>query len=91
MYDKILTEKYEDAMSKFGATLAQGIIDAGGRNVTISLQSRSGYNNMSAIVGMALFTQFWYWYPLTHLLSLAFVPTAFVGLNKELKVRFSFL
>jgi hypothetical protein len=29
MYDKILTEKYEDALSKFGATLAQGIIDAG--------------------------------------------------------------
>lgn len=58
----------------------------GGRNVTISLQSRSGHSNMPAIVGMAVFTQFWYWFPLTHFLNLAFTPTAIIGLNKELKV-----
>ena len=70
----------------------QGIIDAGGRNVTISLQSRSGYENIPAIVGMALFTQFWYWYPLTHFLSLAFTPTGILGLNAALEVpRFQFV
>lgn len=41
---------------------------------------------------MALFTQFWYWYPLTHFLSLAFTPTGILGLNKDLEVpKFQFL
>ncbi|CAO3613493.1 unnamed protein product [Cunninghamella blakesleeana] len=85
LYEKIISDKHEDPMSKFGAVLAQGIIDAGGRNVTISLLSRSGNINMPAIVGMAVFTQFWYWHPLTHMLSLAFTPTAIIGLNKNLQ------
>ncbi|KAG1081862.1 hypothetical protein G6F42_022791 [Rhizopus arrhizus] len=47
---------------------------------------------MPAIVGMAVFTQFWYWYPLTHMLSLAFTPTAIIGLNKNLETpRFEFV
>ena len=54
--------------------------------MTISLQSRTGHTNMAAVVGLLVFTQFWYWYPLCHFLSLAFVPTALVALNKDLKV-----
>ncbi|SAM01373.1 hypothetical protein [Absidia glauca] len=92
LYAKIIGDKHEDPMSKFGAVLAQGIIDAGGRNVTISLVSRSGHANMPAIVGMAVFTQFWYWHPLTHMLSLSFTPTAIIGLNKNLQTpRFEFV
>ena len=40
-----------------GAIFAQGIIDAGGRNVTVCLQSRTGHTNMMAVVGMLIFTQ----------------------------------
>jgi 26S proteasome regulatory subunit N2 len=58
----------------------------GGRNVTISLQSRSGHSNMPAIVGVALFTQFWYWFPASHFLSLAFTPTAIIGVNADLNL-----
>lgn len=87
-YTKILSDKHEDAMAKFGAALSQGIIDAGGRNVTISMQNKSGSGNMPAIVGMALFQQFWYWFPLAHCLSLAFTPTAIIGINKDLAVSF---
>jgi 26S proteasome regulatory subunit N2 len=57
-----------------------------GRNVTISLKSGSGHINMLAVVGMAVFTQFWYWYPLIHFISLAFTPTAVIALDKDLKV-----
>ncbi|KAG8834158.1 proteasome regulatory particle base subunit [Serendipita sp. 399] len=85
LYAKIIGDKHEDPMARFGATLGQGLIDAGGRNVTISLQSRAGGQNMNAIIGMVLFCQFWYWYPLAHCVALAFESTAIIGLNQDLK------
>merc|ERR1719507_2236885 len=84
LYAKVISDKHEDVMAKFGAILAQGIIDAGGRNVTVSLQSRTGHTSMLGVVGMLIFTQYWYWFPLTHFLCLAFQPTAVIGLNSNL-------
>lgn len=86
LYTKVINDKHEDVMAKFGSIIAQGIIDAGGRNVTISLQSRTGHTNMAAVVGMMVFCQFWFWYPLTHFISLAFVPTSLVGLTSGLQM-----
>ncbi|XKL67270.1 hypothetical protein PGB90_010690 [Kerria lacca] len=86
LYAKVITDKHEDVMSKFGAILAQGIIDAGGRNVTISLESRTGHVNMKAVAGMMIFIQHWYWFPLAHCLALAFTPTAIIALNSKLKM-----
>lgn len=83
---KIITDKHDDVIAKFGAILAQGILDAGGRNMSVSLQTRNGQTDMSAVVGLLVFTQFWYWFPLSHFLSLAFQPTALIGLNQELKM-----
>merc|ERR1712064_110617 len=84
LYTKVISDKHEDVMAKFGAILAQGIIDSGGRNVTVSLQSRTGHTNMMAVVGMLVFTQYWYWFPLSHFLSLAFTPSCVIALNSEL-------
>ncbi|CAD7084957.1 unnamed protein product [Hermetia illucens] len=86
LYSEVITNKHEDVMAKYGAILAQGIIDAGGRNVTLSLQSRTGHTNLQAVVGMLVFTQYWYWFPLAHCLSLAFTPTCIIGLNSDLKM-----
>jgi 26S proteasome regulatory subunit N2 len=86
IFEKIISDKHEDSMAKFGAAISQGIIDAGGRNVTISLTSKSGSLNMMGIVGMVLFTQFWYWFPLAHLASLSFTTTAIIGVNDKLEV-----
>lgn len=86
LYHEVITNKHEDVMAKFGAILAQGIIDAGGRNVTVSLQSRTGHTNLQAVVGMLIFTQYWYWFPLSHCLSLAFTPTCLIALNSDLKM-----
>ena len=90
--EKIILDKHEDTMSKMGAILASGILDAGGRNVTIKLLSKTRHDKITAVVGLAVFSQFWYWYPLIYFISLAFSPTALIGLNYELKVpRFEFL
>ncbi|KAL8969671.1 MAG: hypothetical protein Q9183_001888 [Haloplaca sp. 2 TL-2023] len=83
---KAITDRHEDAMTKFGSAISLGIIDAGGRNCNISLQTQTGNLNMSGIVGMAVFTQYWYWFPLTHFLSLSFTPTATIGLDQDLEV-----
>ncbi|KAI9834640.1 MAG: proteasome regulatory particle base subunit [Phylliscum demangeonii] len=88
---RVIADRHEDAMAKFGCALALGIIDAGGRNCTIGLQTQTGNIHMAGVVGMAVFTQYWYWFPLTHFLSLSFMPTAIVGLDPELDVpRFQF-
>lgn len=82
-----IKNKHEDALAKFGATLSQGIIDAGGRNVTITLENpNTNTLNMKSIVGLAVFVQSWYWFPLAHFLSLSFTPTAIIGITKDLKI-----
>ena len=59
----------------------------GGRNVTISLQSRAGHTHMATVVGLFVFTHVWFWFPLSHFISLAFTPACIIGLNSDLKVR----
>lgn len=91
LYSKVINDKHDNAMAKFGAILAQGILDSGGHNITISLQSRTVYPHMPSVVGVLVFTQFWSWFPLSHFLSLAYTPTCVIGLNKDLKVCLSVL
>ncbi|KAL4984048.1 armadillo-type protein [Aspergillus falconensis] len=85
---KMASDRHEDAMAKFGCAIALGIIDAGGRNCTISLQTQTGNLNMPGIVGAAVFLQYWYWFPLTHFLSLSFAPTSVIGVDQKLEVPF---
>jgi len=91
LFAKIIADKHEGQMVRLGAILAQGIIDAGGRNTTIKLLTRDGCNNRSAIVGMFIFLQYWYWFPLAHFLCLSFTPTCKivkkVSANEEIKVE----
>jgi len=82
----IIEDKNQPTMAKSGAILAAGIIDAGGRNVVVSLQSRAGFLKMGAAVGMMMFVQYWYWYPLKLMMSLSFAPTMLMGLNKDLNI-----
>jgi 26S proteasome regulatory subunit N2 len=42
-----------------GAIMASGLLDAGGRNATMGLKSRSGYFRRTAVVGLAVFVQYW--------------------------------
>uniref|UniRef100_M4BF93 Uncharacterized protein n=1 Tax=Hyaloperonospora arabidopsidis (strain Emoy2) TaxID=559515 RepID=M4BF93_HYAAE len=83
---KLITDKHVTTMTKMGAILAQGILDAGGRNVVISLQSHTGFTKMAAVVGLAIWAQHWFWYPLFNFLELSFQTTMAVGLNKDLNL-----
>ncbi|KAF6766119.1 armadillo-type protein [Ephemerocybe angulata] len=85
-YTKVIADKHEDSVARFGAAIGQGFIDA-------CLQSRAGSSNTSAIVGMVMFCQFWYcWYPLAHCAALSFSPTGIIGLNGDLKApKFDFV
>lgn len=85
LYSKVINDKHDDVMAKFGAILAQGILDAGGHNVTIS-----------SVQDWAHPYAFCSWcsclYPVlvlvssSHFLSLAYTPTCVIGLNKDLKM-----
>ncbi|KAJ2609706.1 proteasome regulatory particle base subunit [Coemansia sp. RSA 1365] len=80
----IIETKNAEGVTKFGAAISQGILNAGGRNVTIGLTTNDGQLNAPACAGMLLFTQFWYWFPLAHFLALSFRPTALIAVNKDL-------
>ena len=73
-----------ELMTRMGAIMACGILDAAGRNSTLSLYTDVGGLRRSAVLGLALFTQYWYWYPLTHTISLALKPTALIGVDATL-------
>merc|ERR1712113_411630 len=80
-------DKREPTMSQMGAVLGCGLIDAAGRNVTISLfNAHNNCKRQSAIIGMAIFWQYWYWYPLIPFITLCFEPTMIMALNRELQM-----
>jgi 26S proteasome regulatory subunit N2 len=91
---KVLTDptysKHQPTMAKFGALIAAGILDAGGRNMCVALTSRSGFLRMGAVVGLCVWCHHWYWHPLLHFFSLTLAPTAVIGVNKEMKIPGSF-
>ena len=78
----IISEKHQSTLTKMGAIMSTGIIDAGGRNCTLSLGSKNGFTKMPSAVGVALWLQHWHWYPMMHMFSLALTPTYTIGLNK---------
>jgi len=87
---KIIADKHEDPMTRFGAILANGIMDAGGRNLSASFFSKSGVLRPGAAIGFCLFAQMWYWFPLIHMFSLVLTPNALVGLTEKLKMPKNF-
>ncbi|PWA91701.1 26S proteasome regulatory complex, non-ATPase subcomplex, Rpn2/Psmd1 subunit [Artemisia annua] len=75
-----------------GAILGIGILEGGGRNLAVKLVSKTKRDKMTAVLGLAVFFQFWFWHPLVYFLSLAFSPTFLIGLNYDMKVpKFQFV
>lgn len=87
---KTIKDKHQPTIAKSGCVLAAGILDAGGRNCVVSMQSRAGFMKMGASIGVMMWLQSWYWYPLYHMLSLSFSPTALIGLNVDFDMPLGF-
>jgi len=79
-----IIEKKSPVLHTIGAILALGLVNAGGRNVTISCANLNGTTNMRAIVGLTMFCQYWFWQPYILFACLAMTPTAVIALNSEL-------
>ena len=50
-----------------------------------ALCTRPAPRRRTAVIGLALFTQYWYWYPLSYCISLAVQPTALIGVDASLQ------
>lgn len=85
-FEATWSAKHEDVITRFGAVVAAGVADAGGRNGVIALTSSTGHPRMRAIVGLAMFTQFWYWYPMVHFIGLSIKPSAMICLNQDVNM-----
>lgn len=82
LFLNVATNKHQEGLAKFGACIAQGIMNAGGRNVTIQLENPDMATlDAKSIVGLAVFSQFWYWFPFAHFLSLSFTPTSVIAIR----------
>ena len=80
LFEKVSSSRNEDPLAKFGAVLAQGIIDAGGKNACLRLLLPNGQRNWPGVAGALLFAYYsWSWYPITHMLSLALAPCPLMG------------
>merc|ERR1719326_1121702 len=49
------------------------------------------YMRLGGAIGMAMFVQMWYWFPLIHFVSLPLMPTALIGLTEKLKMPKNFV
>ncbi|OHS96301.1 Proteasome/cyclosome repeat family protein [Tritrichomonas foetus] len=85
-YLRSMISRRRNDMQIFGLCTACGILNAGGGNVVISCNSLRGENSVAATVGLALFCNHFFWHPLALMLSLAFHPTAIIGLDRNLEV-----
>lgn len=86
LFARTAADKHEDVLTKFGAVIAGGLIDAAGRNGVIALVSPAGHVRMSAVVGLTLFTQYWHWFPLVHCIGLSLRPAALTALDASLRM-----
>lgn len=73
-------------MAKMGAILSVGLLDIGGRNMSISLTTRSGMPKIEAIAGMLIFCQYWNWFPYLNFISLTLTPSVFIGITTKLQI-----
>ncbi|CAI2347657.1 unnamed protein product [Caenorhabditis sp. 36 PRJEB53466] len=83
---KKIGEKNEDSLVKFGAIIAQGLLDIGGQNAAVLMHNADGQPDMGSMVGMMCFLHGWFWHSMHFFVSLAAKPSCLVTVNQNLKI-----
>jgi 26S proteasome regulatory subunit N2 len=63
-----------------------GLLQSGGGNSVFSVITKDGNLKLKNIVGLYLFTFYWYWYPLSNMIGLTLEPTYLAGVTESLNV-----
>ena len=66
--------------------LGVGIMSAGGQNIQLSPFTNMGYLSIKKLAGLLIFSHYWFWYPFTQYLSLAFDTTELILINDKFDV-----
>lgn len=88
--EETLVKTHGDQMTKLGAIISIGILDIGGRNMSLSLTTRSGIPKLEAVAGILVFSQYWNWFPYLNFIGLAYSPSMFIGVTSSLKIPTNF-
>ncbi|EGT50975.1 CBN-RPN-2 protein [Caenorhabditis brenneri] len=83
---KKVGEKNEDSLVKFGAIIAQGLLDIGGQNAAVTMHNSDGQPDMGSMVGMMCFLHGWFWHSMHFFVALAAKPSCLVLVNENLKI-----
>ncbi|KAI5186494.1 26S proteasome regulatory subunit N2 [Nematocida homosporus] len=78
--------KSESGAARFGALLGRAILDACGRNGTISIYGMSRDISVKSVCGAILFSQYWYWYPVVPFITLCMRPTLLLAADTNLNI-----
>lgn len=89
MLEKV-EKKQESEVAKIGYHFGLGLMASGGGNCVLNLYSEAGTLKIQSAIGVFLFSQYWYWFPLANFIGLAFEPTYLVGVTKGLKIPMNF-
>jgi 26S proteasome regulatory subunit N2 len=81
-----INDQNEELLTKVGAIISSGILNGGGRNSTVRLECNTIPKlRMMTVLGLTVFTQYWYWYNLSYFLSISIQPCTLIGLSGGLK------
>ena len=73
-----------------GYILGLALMGAGGGNCCLQMLTESGDIQLKSVIGVFLFTQYWYWFPTFLGIGLALQPTYLIGSLKDLRIPTGF-
>lgn len=81
-----LFRKGETGIAKMGYILGLALMGAGGGNCCLQMLTEEGDVQLRSVIGVFLFTQYWYWFPTFLGIGLALQPTYLIGSLPDMRI-----